>query len=154
MRQILFPLPNVFIFHPSYFHHEKIFIYSIILLVLLNLGCSKNQAAKPKCKENDWNCFCAGISYKDMCEKYPDCTWTNFHSNEFYCMETFCITYNEEECKKHAICMWVYSILGNSTYCEGAEYFDETRHRRINTTIWILPYHIWFFGLIEKLYKY
>lgn len=86
---------------------------------------SQQPAAGVHCKESDWNCICARISDAETCERYFDCDWTDFHSNEYYCMERFCMTYNETECKAHERCAWAFNKLGQAWQCEGVEFIDE-----------------------------
>ena len=113
---------------------KKIIIVVAIVFILFTAGCNKEQSNKRECDQWDWGCICANIDDEITCNKYSDCTWTNFHSNEFYCMERFCMDYNKTECKLHDRCMWVFDKNGGYPYCEGAQYFDETRHAIINET--------------------
>ena len=86
------------------------------------------------CANGDWSCVCARIVGEVGCKSYPDCTWTNFHSNDFYCMEQFCMDYDESECALHSRCMWLFDKNGGNEYCEGAAYFDPDRHAIVNDT--------------------
>ncbi|MCX6817566.1 MAG: hypothetical protein NTU57_01790 [Candidatus Aenigmarchaeota archaeon] len=105
----------------------------ILLAVVIASGCT-GQPAMPSCDNGDWSCICARITGEVGCKSYPDCTWTNFHSNDFYCMEQFCMDYDEKECALHSRCMWLLDKNGGNEYCEGAAYFDPERHALVNET--------------------
>lgn len=92
-----------------------------------SLQNSDNSYNDSSCKENDWNCICAHINDEITCKKYSDCDWTNFHSNDYYCMERFCMTYNKTECEAHERCMWAFNKLEEVWQCEGVEFVDESR---------------------------
>lgn len=120
----------------------KLVIFACVLILIATLiliGYTQKQNnlqnlgnSEFSCKENDWNCICAHIKNEAICKEYPDCIWTNFHSNEFYCMEQFCVDYNKTECEKHIRCIWVFDKNGGYEYCEGAAFFDESRHALVN----------------------
>ncbi|MBU5688022.1 MAG: hypothetical protein KQA41_03340 [Candidatus Aenigmarchaeota archaeon] len=90
-----------------------------ILIVLLVLFPFKNNCIDlTKCNQDDWECICSHIKDENICKKFSDCMWTNFHSNEYYCMATFCMIYNKTECEKHYRCVWGFDENGGYEICE------------------------------------
>jgi hypothetical protein len=108
-----------------------IFVFFLVIAVIVTLYIKQQKSDNfyndSSCKENDWNCICAHIKDEITCKKYSDCDWTNFHLNDYYCMERFCMTYNKTECEAHDRCMWAFNKLGGDWQCEGVEFVDESR---------------------------
>jgi len=101
-----------------------------------DLSRSGSPFIQQTCGANDWFCICSAIKTNATCQLSYECSWTNYHSSEYYCMQTFCSDYNQSTCAQHSRCTWVFDSSSNSTYCEERAYLADSKFVVLNSSIY------------------